>query len=120
MIVLAEKKELALIAQYQETDSFLHAEFYVLQICMRTIHLQTFGYKSKKRQGNPQHICQKWTASLRCLFMKMRILTTLYVYQKIGARCIMCHASCAEQLHITPVRTGTIMKWNTHLNKTNQ
>lgn len=27
----------------------------------------------------------------------------------------MCHASCAEQLHITPARTGTIMKWNAHL-----
>ena len=39
-----------------------------------------------------------------CMFIKM-----------IGARCIMCHASCAEQLHITPIRTGTIMKWNTHL-----
>ncbi|MFQ9793067.1 MAG: hypothetical protein ACLRX7_07390 [Acutalibacteraceae bacterium] len=39
-----------------------------------------------------------------CIFIKM-----------IGARCLMCHASCAEQLHITPARTGTIMKWNAHL-----
>ena len=61
MIVLAEKKDLAPIAQYQETDSFA-CRILCIANMYENYPFADFWIQRKKRQSTLQHICQKWTA----------------------------------------------------------
>ena len=117
MIVLAEKKELALIAQYQETDSFA-CRILCIANMYENYPFADFWIQKQEEAGQPTAYLSKMDGVITLFVHENADFDELCMFIKmIGARCIMCHASCAEQLHITPLRTGTIMKLNTHLIK---
>lgn len=115
MIVLANEQDFTQMALYQQTDPFL-----CRILCIANMY-QNYSFADCWVQKQEQ------TAKPTAYLSKMDGVITLFAHENanfdelcmfikmIGASCIMCHASCAEQLHITPARTGTIMKWNAHL-----
>ena len=105
MIVLAEKKELALIAQYQETDSFA-CRILCIANMYENYPFADFWIQKQEEAGQPTAYLSKMDGVITLFVHENADFDELCMFIKmIGARCIMCHASCAEQLHITPVRT---------------
>ncbi len=115
MIVLAEKKDLTPIAQYQETDSFA-CRILCIANMYENYPFADFWIQKKEEAEHPTAYLSKMDGVITLFAHENADFDELCIFIKmIGARCLMCHASCAEQLHITPARTGTIMKWNAHL-----
>ena len=112
MIVLAAKQDLTQITPYEAADPFL---------CRILCIANMYGnYSFADCWVQKQQEIDKPTAYLS----KMDGVITLFAYENanfdelciflkmIGASCVMCHASCAGQLHMMPAKKGTIMKWN--------
>ena len=115
MIVLAEKKDLAPIVQYQETDSFA-----CRILCIANMYgnypFADFWIQKQEETGHPTAYLSKMDGVITLFAHENADFGELCMFIKtIGASCMICHASCAEQLHITPARTGIIMKWNARL-----
>lgn len=120
MIVLATRQDLTQISQYKADDPFA-----CRILCIANMY-ENFSFVDCWVQK--QEDTEKPTAYLS----KMDGVITLFAHENadfdelcmfikmVGASCVMCHASCAAQLHMTPARTGIIMKWNACLaEKTN-
>ncbi len=116
MIVMANEQDFTHMDSCLKTDP-LYAELYVLQICIKVTHLPIAGCKSRRNRAD-YGIFIKMDGVITLFAHENADFDELYMFVKmIGASCVMCHASCAEQLHITPARTGNIMKWDAQLSE---
>ena len=93
MIVLAEKKDLAPIVQYQETDSFA-----CRILCIANMYgnypFADFWIQKQEETGYPTAYLSKMDGVITLFAHENADFGELYMFIKmIGASCMICHAS---------------------------
>ena len=117
MIVLANEQDFTHMDSCLKTDPFI-----CRIICIANMY-QSYSFADcwvQKQEGTERTTAylSKMEGVITLFAHENADFDELYMFVKmIGASCVMCHASCAEQLHITPARTGNIMKWDAQLSE---